>query len=530
VAKPLAVLSQQCPRSRSGGQETPALANLRTAVIVFLICLYLLPLWIFKYFPTQDGPSHLYNSQVLREFRNPDYRFREYYDLNLSLFPNWLSHVSLAMLMAVFSPITAEKILLSLYVIMFPLAIFYFLNSVNKGRNLIGLMSFLFIYNYLFLMGFYNFAFSVPLFFLALGFWWKDKEHITVKRIILLNLLLAVIYFAHLISYITLLLSITLLSVFYFRKRFKKILLTLGGLLPSSILLFNYLQSSHLLSGGAPQLGFSRAWQLLKELGSLRILVSYSQGQSTIAYLVSALMLAMFIYTLWKAKPAHPGSSLEKSTGRGSFLLLYFVLFVLYLILPRDLGPGGWINERMAIFVLLGILAWFRESDSRAWKRAFIILVGFISLANIACIINDCRILNKELAEYTLGTKRIENNKIILPLYFDGYGKSQKVGIFINASNYYCLNNGGINLGNYEVQYDYFPVHFKDSFKPPAEGKEWVQTVFGRPMDIDISGYSDKVDYLLLWGKPDPTTAGAIRKSYHLIASKGRLKILKPNK
>ena len=530
VDEPLASPSENSLLSRAGRHETPAFSSLKAAVVALLICVYLLPIWIFKYVPTQDGPSHIYNSQVLREFRNSDYRFREHYDLNLSLFPNWLSHISLAMLMAVFSPTAAEKILLTIYVIMFPLAIFYFLDSVNKGRSLIGLMSFLFIYNYLLLMGFYNFAFSVPLFFLALGFWWKNKERLTAKRIVLLNLLLVVIYFTHLITYVTLLLSIAFLSVFSFRKRLKKILLTLGGLLPSSLLLLNYLLSSRLMRGGAPGLGFSRAWQLLKELFSLRILVSYSENQSAIACLVSALMLYMFIHTLWMANPARRGSSPEKAAGRGSFLFLIFALFILYLILPRDLGPGGWVNERMSLLVLLGILAWFRESDSLAWKRAFIILVGGISLANMACLINDCKILNKELHEYTLGIKRIENNKIILPLYFDGYGKSRKVGIFINASNYYCLDNGGINLGNYEVQSAYFPIHFKDGFQPPADGKEWVQTVFGRPMDIDISGYSDKVDYLLLWGKPDPITAEAVRKSYYLIASRGRLKILKPNK
>ena len=94
---------------------------------IFLILVHLLPIWLFAYFPTQDGPSHIYNSQVLREYWNPEYGFQMFYNINWHLFPNWLSHFALAVLMGVFSPFIAEKVYLSAYVIFFPIAILYFL-------------------------------------------------------------------------------------------------------------------------------------------------------------------------------------------------------------------------------------------------------------------------------------------------------------------------------------------------------------------------------------------------------------------
>ena len=145
-------------------------------LIGVLIVAYLLPIWLFTYFPTQDGVSHVYNSQILTEYNNPEYQFSDYYEINWYPFPNWLSHFSLAVLMFVFPALIAEKIFLSLYVILFPLAIYYFLNAVQRGRQALVILSFTFVYNYLFLMGFYNFAVSVPLFFLALGYWWKHKD------------------------------------------------------------------------------------------------------------------------------------------------------------------------------------------------------------------------------------------------------------------------------------------------------------------------------------------------------------------
>jgi len=203
-------------------------------------------------------------------------------------------------------------------------------------------------------------------------------------------------------------------------------------------------------------------------------------------------------------------------------------MLAMYLILPWSMGPGGWINDRIAILASIGILAWFREGDSRKWKHTFVVLVTLVSLINIAYITYYCKILNEELDEYTSEVQIIEDNKTVLPFFFDGFGSSSRVGIFVNAANYYCLDNGGINLGNYEVLFDYFPVKFNESFKPPIEGKEWVVAVHWQPGDIDICEYSDNIDYLVIWGEPDPVTSENIRKCYSLITSNGKLKIFKP--
>ena len=202
-----------------------------------LIIVYLLPIWLFPYFPTQDGVSHVYNSQILTEYSNPEYEFRDYYEINWYPFPNWLSHFSLAMLIFVFPPLIAEKIFLSLYVILFPTRNLLFpQRRTTRGRHAFVILSFTFVYNYLFLMGFYNFAVSVPLFFLALGYWWKHKDEMDRNRIILLNLLIIITYFAHLISYAFILFSIALLALLHFRRDFKRILITGCYLLPAALL------------------------------------------------------------------------------------------------------------------------------------------------------------------------------------------------------------------------------------------------------------------------------------------------------
>ena len=100
-------------------------------LIAILLLLHLLPIWGFKYFPSQDGLSHLYNAHILKSYPNPDnYLLRQVYDLRLTLFPNWSSHLILLALMYLFPPLICEKILLTICITLIPLSLFYFLNSV----------------------------------------------------------------------------------------------------------------------------------------------------------------------------------------------------------------------------------------------------------------------------------------------------------------------------------------------------------------------------------------------------------------
>ena len=101
--------------------------------VFVMLVLHLLPVWGFKYFPTQDGASHIYNSYVVKEYHNHEnYRLREVYELNATIFPNWTSHALLVVLLYVFPPLICEKIVLTLCIGLLPLSLFYFLNRVEK--------------------------------------------------------------------------------------------------------------------------------------------------------------------------------------------------------------------------------------------------------------------------------------------------------------------------------------------------------------------------------------------------------------
>ena len=83
-------------------------------IVIVMLVLHLLPVWGFKYFPTQDGLSHIYNAYVVKEYhKHENYRLREVYELNATIFPNWTSHALLVVLLYVFPPLVCEKIVLT---------------------------------------------------------------------------------------------------------------------------------------------------------------------------------------------------------------------------------------------------------------------------------------------------------------------------------------------------------------------------------------------------------------------------------
>ena len=51
-------------------KETDPARRHKRILIFVLLALHVLPLWIFTYFPSQDGPAHIYNAYVLKVFHD----------------------------------------------------------------------------------------------------------------------------------------------------------------------------------------------------------------------------------------------------------------------------------------------------------------------------------------------------------------------------------------------------------------------------------------------------------------------------
>ena len=525
-------------------------------VIFALVLLFLIPIWGFVYIPTQDGPSHLNNAQILSQFTNPAFHFQQIYNLRLSLFPNWLSHAGLAALMWIFPPLLAEKLLLSLYVVGFPLAFLYFLGALDPAKKPYGLLSFAFIYNYLFMMGFWNFIFSIPLMFLTLGYFWKRRARPGWRAVLVLNLLLLLVYFGHMITYLVALGSVALIAAAHFvhqafiqredslRKQAAALAVSLVSLLPTLPLLVNYYLGSS-FAGKTPHIDLKRVPDLLGDLFSMRILTSFDVfHQGDISAGVSAALGLLVLVSIIRRLASPRGTPRRGLRFEDTILVLVFILMGLYLVMPWDFGTGGWLNDRLALLGSLFLLAWVDlppgRTASAALSRGQSILrkslLGISVLASLAVLggVTYAFIrLEPLLREYVTGTAYILPNSVMLPMNFMPRGELyDRTDPLLHANHYQTLTNGAVNLGNYETFVDYFPLEFKTGLDLPVyrTGKNWNDALEEHDHSIGLCSYVTMVDTLLIWDTPDPYFQSAISRCYSLVFSQGRQKVYVPRK
>jgi len=499
-------------RSRSSS------VSLWIVLFTLLTFIYVLPIWIFKYFPSQDGPCHIYNSFILKHYNDPDYVFNQYYEVRKSPMPNWASHAFMTPLMYLVPPLIAEKILLTAYVILMAVSMLYFLNAVESGRMSLVFIGFPFIYNFLLLMGFYNFMLGVGMFMLAVGYWWKHFDAFGVRNMAVLSLLLVVLYFCHLVPLALAMFSIAVIAIVSFPRgfaRWRQALLSFLGMLPAAGLALYYTSTRGTERAGVWEL--SRLWQYFIRNESLAY---HSENQIVFGKMVTGAFVILFFYTLIRDRRWRLRLRLRR---RDFLLLLSIAFFVIYLKAPDDMSGGGFIKMRMSLFPFLIIIPWLSWDMPKVMRGVVGGLLMLLATAYIAHASYYHKILSDDIAVYNSGYDAVEKNKVLLPLASDYIGRSWRIGIYTHTPGYYGYKRGCINLINYEAGTDYFPTVFKPDFHRPS-----IEQVHVKQAEIDFAEYVDDVDYVLTWALvPGSDMETGILAHYSLVKHNGNLKIFK---
>jgi hypothetical protein len=497
--------------------------SLWSLAFLFLVLVYVLPIWVFKYFPSQDGPCHIYNSFILRHYNDPKYVFNQFYDVRKAPIPNWASHASMMLLMYLVPPLIAEKLLLTGYIVLMAVAMLYLVNAVEDDRTPLVFLGFPFIYNYLFLMGFYNFSLGVALFVLAVGYWWKRFNTFNVKNMAVIGSLLVVVYFCHPVPLVLAVLSIVLVAVLSLPPRFarwKQVLMSLLCTLPSLGLLLYYTQTR----GTARSPGswtLARLWEYFIRNESLAY---HSQSQIVLGKLVTGAYAVLFFYALIRDHLFTKEWRFRLSLRRRDFLLLLCIaFFVIYLRAPDGMSGGGFIKTRMALFPFLIIIPWLSWDMPKLAKGIVGSLLMLLSVAYIAHASYYHKILNDDMKIYTSGRDVLEKSKVVLPLSFNHFGRGWRIGAFLHAVGHYGYTTNCIELDNYEATTNYFPTAFKpDLHRPP------LSIIEGSPGEMDFTEYADDIDYVITWSLASGSDVEArILEHYELIKQNGNLKVFK---
>ncbi|MFB3891245.1 MAG: hypothetical protein ACE15C_04395 [Phycisphaerae bacterium] len=512
-----AVSAPRRPTDRLGGWEA--------SVFWALVCVHVVPIWAFKHFPSQDGPAHLDSANVLRLYNRQGHeQFRKYYTINSALVPNWAAHAALAGLMTVTSPRTAERLLLTVYVIGLLAAVRYAVRAVSPRAAFVSMLAMPFVYGYALHMGFYSFCLGTAMFFFILGYWIRRSSGMGPGHVLVMAILAVLALFCHPIPLTMAAVAVgggcAWLAAMNLRRdvragRFgavaiwqairSRIIGPVVALAPAAVLLAMFVARSE---GTADVAGEGAAWRL-SALLHLAALASYRAEELWLSGAVAFGLAAVTLLVLWD-KCRH--RRFDRSDG---LLLLAVAYTAVFFVVPARMSGGAFIVIRLSLFPFFAIILWLAAQEWRAVPRIIVqAAAGAVALAMLAMHAQDYSRLNGYLDEYLSAAAHIKAGSTLLPVSFSNTGEglgmdgaSWGVGPYRHAAGHIAADLDLVNLGNYEAAESHFPIRYRPELDPYAFIGPMEEMGWSSPRRLDIIGYprrtGGRIDYVLVWGLLD---------------------------
>ena len=499
--------------------------SMRTGFTIYLLLLILHIglVWWLPYFPTQDGPSHLYNMMILRDLLHGGKEWGQFFTHQLHPVPNLAFEAISYPLLGILSPFVVEKIFVTLYIILSGSAIPFFLLTFGRSPFPLAFMVFPVMFNFTLMMGFYSYVIAIPLFLLSASIAWKYRNCSTVRKFVVFNSAGIIIFFAHLIPfifYMMFLLATALSESIGVRNAREKIARLSLILSPSIILLLLYFLTSR---GTGANMEVIRATidYLFTDLFFFST-VTFAPLQMVPAYLFSNLVI-VGVYMSCKDFISSGWRFSEKAPEKRALFIFVAMLVLVYFLMPFRFAGGSYFNERLPWVILLaGLpLLFLKETETR---NKFLAFAGIgTTLLFFCCNVYLFSIQCGTVEEY-LGGLRTELTK---GAYVMNYRTRDagwtRIDVLAHAASYYGIYKGTVDIGNYEAGLPYFPVQFRKTL-PPLPPRKQIEF---RPEKIEWSLYPC-ISYLFGWDL-DPIERKRLGLEFHIIKEEGRLTVWERN-
>jgi len=462
----------------------------------------LIPIWLVKYFPSQNGPAFLFIVHAFKEMNNPAYRYSEFFIRHLHNMPYLTYYTFLFSLSYIFPLVISQKIIMSLIAIIFPLSIFYFLKKIDPHKIIFAFPVYLMIYNYAFLRSYNGYMTALLLFFLFLGYWYKIKNNLTWKRILFLNSFLLLVYFSH----ITVVVFLIFIMIIILLLEGNKIGYILNHLLkigiPTLVSTIYFIYFNHINSVWCLNEFEIFNWSYKTKDLYLRFLCPFSHiGKilSLIPFVIIVLIIAIkrkgILIDFFKKKKI----TIYNSPKNRHLIILLLTVFIYYLAPWKFIGWHK-ADIRLIPFVFLFILA-NAEPFSKKWQRiSFVLLTAILSIIIFVHVSHHLIKLDDEIKnEYLSGVEYIQKNKKLFPLQV-GKDRYNEINPYAHLFNYYGIYAGSITGYNLAINNTISPLWYK-AYKEFPDFKELPRVGKDELNDKNIKLIKSKYDYVLMWGK-----------------------------
>jgi hypothetical protein len=519
----------------------------------YAICL--LQIWWPAYFATGDGPCHVYNAQIIHDLmidKNTSF-YNHYYLLSDTPNPNWLTHILLALLMFIVNGVIAEKILLTAYVLLFVFGFTTLLKRLANGNAYLPLFAFLFVINAILIKGFYNFSFSIAIFFWLVEIW---MQYIDTRKLWLLLsffFLAIFLFFAHPLAFAfgcfccgaltasSRVSESTEPSAVKLKAVFRDLFFLLLCIAPGMFLFLKFANSE----GGAKSFHLYLERYRFADLLHNNYLVTYTSHEEPLLRALAVFMCVLFLLAMFFR--LRKGFSIQKYDG---IILTCALAGYVYLRFPDNLlgGSAFTIRAHYILFLLATCCIALLIPTEKIKNAIGLVIFGcFIALSAIRF---PCQLsASAGVADINSAVSYIKPYAVVLPLNFSPNGKDEKgkliadrTWLFPHASDYMGTSKPLMMLDNYEANAGYFPLNWLKEINPYHNlGKD--EGIEGLPPSADIAKYRRTswvtVNYVIMWCYDSSWLQNAhfkelhneINANYHLVytSASGRTTLFEKN-
>ncbi len=484
-------------------------------MLVFLLMAgSLVPIWSSPYFPSQNGPWHLLAIQMLHEYTNPAFNYADFYTPSFHAIPH-LAHTLVVYLLAfVFPLLVAHKIAISLYALLLPASVFWFLATVNPERMAYGYVAFLLIYNVPLFRGYHDYVLGIPLVLLALTYWLRRRDAMTASQSLITMLLIVCVYFSHLFNF--LMLGLAMLVYTLHRPPSLRALGRLTLLfLPASLLLAEFVVFSVRQS----------RWMDTSELTFLAphsavagFFENFFHTLSMPGYVVAvatlvlgAPLVAISLFERYRCS----GRSLGRALFADPLVTLLLLCVALYFVTPFKLFGWHYVNVRFVPYAIVFAAAVVTVSHPIV-LRAATVAVALAAAAIYGTLAMQVRDTGRYVDEYLSGLDKVKRNSVMLPMAMDPF-EVGTISPLAHAYDYYAIFRGGAN-GKGIAQFNtvtpmvYRSYPTRERFPVPDRGD-------------DLHAISRAYDYVLLWGGGSWPVSQLRKGGFDLVHEQGDLRL-----
>ena len=459
-------------------------------------------LFVTKFYPSMDGPAHLYNANLLKDIFLDNQFIESYYQISSIPVPNWSSHFILSFFGLLFPGWLAEKFFLILYVSGMAISFRLLIKALKPENLAMSVFIFPFIYSFLFHLGFYNYTLSFIFFFLTLAFWINNYKANQFSLHLITGVLLLVTYFSNILTFGFLGITLGCVTIYNELKSdtkntkqltirwAKRLGLLAVCALPGLMLLFVFFQETTFAHSAQE----NNINELIQWINDVRPLIVYGY-QVDVVYteqIFHVILLIIFISLVLTNNKVKIKDNLPNLTP----IILWFpvcLTLILYFVLPND-SSAGMMSDRLCLllFIYLIIIAALRNLPVKIMSLFYviIILLHFSLLIKHTTIIRN---LDKDAISINEAAQYIEENTVILPINLSDNWLQP------HFSNYLGIDKPLVILENYEANVGWFPIRWNPDSpsillgeRKEVNGLTWHQS--------KNSSTQRPIDYIFLYG------------------------------